>query len=74
MSFARFLTWLIALTVTGGATFVIARYGFSDVSWGVDAVWAVFGAIFFTRKVHEALIDMWSRPGRRELLAEDEEY
>lgn len=62
MSFARFLTWLVALAVTGGASLVVVRYGFGESSWGSDAVWTVLGAVLITRAVHDALVEMWSKP------------
>lgn len=73
MSFTRFLTWLLAVALVGGASILIARYAFDDPTWGTDAVWAVVGTTFFTRKVHESLLDMWSRPSRRALIADEED-
>src|SRR6185312_11134568 len=62
VSFARFLTWLVALVLTCGAALVVVRYGFGNSDWGSDAVWAVVGATLITRPVHDALVEMWSKP------------
>lgn len=61
MSFARFLAWLVALAVTGGASLIVVRYGLDEPNWGTDAFWSMFGACVFTRGAHDALVEMWSR-------------
>lgn len=62
MSFARFLTWLVALAATGSGALVTVRYGFGESDWGTDAFWSVVGAALMTRTVHDSLIEMWSKP------------
>jgi hypothetical protein len=61
MSFARFLAWLVALAVTGGVSLIAVRYGWNEPDWGTDAFWSAAGAVLFTRTVHNALVEMWSR-------------
>lgn len=57
----RALAWLTALLLTAGASLVVARYAFGDSGWGGDAVWAILGAIIWTRTIYDKLIEMWRR-------------
>lgn len=74
MSFARFVTWLMAVLLAAGGALIAARYGFDLSKWGDDAFYMLLSAIFFTRSIQDALEDMWARhTGPAGVCAADEE-